>query len=251
MSITIYGPEEAEDTNVQEELSQEFCETPEQNIRITKDGPYVVSGSVPLIQEAIVLVGGHREYHTRHLFPAQQTYSLCRCGHSKTPPFCDGTHKATHFRGDEIASREPYKIRATTYPGESLYLLDDDRCAFARFCHREDGDVWELTEMSGNERLRHEAIKASSDCPSGRLLHYDRRTDKVFEPVHKPAISILEDPELGVSGPLFVRGGIPLIGSDGHVYELQNRYTLCRCGASREKPFCDATHVSTRFSDGL
>ena len=38
---------------------------------------------------------------------------------------------------------------------------------------------------------------------------------------------------------------------DGSTYELRNRYALCRCGASRNKPFCDAMHVSIGFSDGL
>jgi CDGSH-type Zn-finger protein len=38
-------------------------------------------------------------------------------------------------------------------------------------------------------------------------------------------------------------------GADGFRYEVRNRMTLCRCGASRNKPFCDATHTSIRFTD--
>ena len=38
---------------------------------------------------------------------------------------------------------------------------------------------------------------------------------------------------------------------DGVEYELRNRYALCRCGASRNKPFCDAMHVTVGFEDGL
>ena len=111
--------------------------------------------------------------------------------------------------------------------------------------------MWTLTELSGDERLKEEAIKASSDCPAGRLVHYDTADGTPYEPVLDPAISLLVDPEEGVSGPLYVRGGIPLISSDGSTYELRNRYALCRCGASRNKPFCDAMHVSIGFSDGL
>ncbi|MFR7812811.1 MAG: CDGSH iron-sulfur domain-containing protein [Butyricimonas faecihominis] len=50
---------------------------------------------------------------------------------------------------------------------------------------------------------------------------------------------------------LFVRGGIPIDDTEGVRYELRNRVTLCRCGASSNKPFCDGTHVSIRFRDGL
>ena len=82
-------------------------------------------------------------------------------------------------------------------------------------------------------------------------MHYDTADGTPYEPVLDPAISLLEDPEEGVSGPLYVRGGIPLISADGSTYELRNRYALCRCGASRNKPFCDAMHVSIGFSDGL
>ena len=221
------------------------------SITIVENGPYVVNGSAPLLEEAITPVGGHREYRVRRTFPATQTYALCRCGRTKTPPFCDGSHVTAGFDGTETASRESFEERADVYPGPGAYLLDDNRCAFARFCHREDGDVWTLTELSGDERLKEEAIKASSDCPAGRLVHYDTADSTPYEPVLDPAISLLEDPEEGVSGPLYVRGGIPLISADGSTYELRNRYALCRCGASRNKPFCDAMHVSIGFSDGL
>jgi CDGSH-type Zn-finger protein len=42
---------------------------------------------------------------------------------------------------------------------------------------------------------------------------------------------------------------VQLIGGDGFEYEIRNRVTLCRCGASQNKPFCDGTHVSISFSD--
>ncbi|WP_080796972.1 CDGSH iron-sulfur domain-containing protein [Arabiibacter massiliensis] len=221
-----------------------------QSITIALNGPYLVRGGVPLIQQAIVPVGGHREYRLVREFPHQETYALCRCGRTKTPPFCDGSHREG-FDGTETASRAPFRERADVYPGPGVTLLDDNRCAFARFCHREDGDVWTLTELSGDERLKREAVKASSDCPAGRLVHVDAREGTVYEPRLGPSITLLEDSEEDVSGPLFVRGGVPLVGADGEEYELRNRYALCRCGASRNKPFCDAMHVNVGFDDGL
>ena len=219
------------------------------SVTIVANGPYIVCGSIPLVEEVITPVGKHYEYRQTQVFPLKDQYALCRCGKTKTPPFCDGAHVCTHFDGEEVASREPFEERADQYDGAGVYLLDDNRCAFARFCHREDGDVWSLTEKSGDKRLEGEAIKASSDCPAGRLVHYHAGSDAVCEPTHEPTISLLQDPQKSVSGPLFVRGGIPLISADGSAYELRNRYALCRCGSSQNMPFCDATHISVGFTD--
>lgn len=221
------------------------------SITVSLDGPYLVRGGVPLTQETITLVGGHREYRTARTFPLRKTYALCRCGQTSTPPFCDGAHKDVGFHGEETASRVPFEERADIYPGPGVTLYDDNRCAFARFCHREDGDVWTLTELSGDERLKHEAVKASADCPAGRLVHIDSKTGAMHEPEFEPSIALLDDPEKGVGGPLYVRGSIPLIGADGTEYELRNRYTLCRCGEAHDKPFCDAMHVSVGFESRL
>jgi D-arabinose 1-dehydrogenase-like Zn-dependent alcohol dehydrogenase len=60
-----------------------------------------------------------------------------------------------------------------------------------------------------------------------------------------------EIPALGCSGPLWVRGGITVESGDGTRYETRNRVTLCRCGASSNKPFCDGSHAALAFDDGL
>lgn len=219
-------------------------------IKILKDGPYLVSGNIPLNEEIITPVGKHYEYRPGREFPQQERYTLCRCGHSKNPPFCDGAHVAAHFDGTETASRTPYEDRAELFSGMGVDLLDDHRCAFARFCHREEGDVWTLTEESHDPHLAKEAVIASTECPTGRLTHYDKEGNPI-EPELEPQITLLQDPQRCVSGPLFVKGGIPLESEDGTLYEQRNRYALCRCGASRNTPFCDASHVSIGFQDGL
>ena len=222
----------------------------EMKIKITKDGPYLVSGKVPLDEQIMVTEGQNRAYRQGRTFETREQYALCRCGHSKNPPFCDGSHAEEGFRGTETASREPFDERAKVFEGPTLDLYDDGRCAFARFCHRAGSDVWTLTENSGSERLREEAIKAACDCPTGRLVQHDKTEGYAeIEPELEPSISVLQDPERNVSGPLFVKGGIPLTGADGQPYEIRNRYALCRCGLSRNKPFCDATHVVMGYKD--
>jgi len=75
-------------------------------------------------------------------------------------------------------------------------------------------------------------------------------TGKPIEPELTPAVSLLEDPQVGMSGPLWVKGGIPIESADGRMYEVRNRVTLCRCGKSAKKPFCDGNHLNVRFNDG-
>jgi CDGSH-type Zn-finger protein len=63
------------------------------------------------------------------------------------------------------------------------------------------------------------------------------------------SIGLIEDPEQQCSGPLWLQGGIPIVAADGFEYEVRNRVTLCRCGASKNKPFCDGTHATIKFRD--
>jgi len=218
------------------------------NIKIVKNGSYIVTGEVPLSEKIIVSKGKINEYMGGCKLPQADEYALCRCGQSKNAPFCDGSHEKVGFDGVEKASRDKFEDRAELLEGPELDLLDDHRCAYARFCHEEDGQVWGLTESSDIPKYREQAIKAASECPAGRLVAYDK-TGKAIEPKYEPSIEILQDPEQQASGPIFVKGNIPIEASDGYTYEIRNRVALCRCGKSRNKPFCDATHISIKFSD--
>ena len=93
----------------------------------------------------------------------------------------------------------------------------------------------------------HQAMR----CPSGRLVARDAATGAAFEPVLEPSIGVVEDPAEACSGPLWVRGGIRIQSQDGVAYEVRNRVTLCRCGQSKNKPFCDGTHTEVKYQDGI
>jgi CDGSH-type Zn-finger protein len=226
--------------------------TADKKITIVKDGPYLVSGSIPLSESFMRTEGDHREYKPGRDLPENETYALCRCGHSKNPPFCDGTHVHIDFDGTETASTRLFDERAEVFEGPTLDLFDDSRCAFARFCHRAGSEVWTLTEDSDDSDARAEAILAAAECPAGRLVQHDKQDGyRELEPKFEPEIVLLQDPEKQCSGPLFIKGGIPLFSANGTQYELRNRYTLCRCGHSDNKPFCDAMHVGVKYHDGL
>ena len=219
---------------------------------IIKDGPYLVSGGLPLAKEIIFCdkEGIPIKWAKGDKYPAQKTYLLCRCGQSKKMPYCDKTHQSIHFDGTETASRKKFSELAKKISGPSLVLSDaQEFCASARFCDRGDG-VWQLTKDSDNPKSRNIAIQEAVNCPAGRLVVKDKKTGKVIEPKFKPSIGLVEDIGQRVSGPIWLKGGVQVVSSDGKAYEIRNRVTLCRCGKSTNKPFCDATHVPAGFKDG-
>jgi len=217
-------------------------------IKITENGPYIVMGSLPLNEKVIVPEGDGYKFEAGRPLPQSERYALCRCGKSKNTPFCDGSHIGSNFCGQESASRDAYTKRAAQIEGPGIDLLDDGRCAMARFCHRKSGDAWELTKKSETEENRLEAVQAACECPAGRLTAVGK-DGTVYEPTVKPSIDILQDPQNGASSGIFVKGYVPIESSDGTLYELRNRVVLCRCGASENKPFCDAAHLLIKFLD--
>jgi CDGSH-type Zn-finger protein len=213
-------------------------------IKVTRNGPYIVSGEIPLAEQHI-LVDEDDQCHgwkEGKKYPLQETYALCRCGHSSNKPFCDGTHMKIGFNGTETASRASYLEQAEEIDGPDLKLTDaQELCASARFCHRAGG-TWKLTEESDNPEARKTAIEEACDCPSGRLVTWDR-DGKAIEPEFEPSIGLVRDTQAARMGPIWVRGGIPVESADAKTYEVRNRVTLCRCGKSANKPFCDGSHL--------
>jgi CDGSH-type Zn-finger protein len=219
-------------------------------VQVSKNGPYRVSGNLPLGEEIIGADadGNSVEWQHGRKFPLQQQYALCRCGHSGHKPFCDGSHAKVGFDGTETASRAPYREQAKVIRGPAMTLTDaESLCAFGRFCDP-NGSVWNL--VNGLDRAAREHFaRQTCDCPSGRLVAWDNATGERLEPKYEPSISLVQDPAKQCSGPLWLRGGVQLVAADGHHYEIRNRMTLCRCGASKNKPFCDGAHASIGFSD--
>lgn len=213
-------------------------------IKICEDGPYVVSAGIPLADQIMVPdeAGLSVAWRQGKDYPTQGEYELCRCGHSKNRPFCDGTHNEILFDGTETAKRTSFISQAEPITvGPEMNLIDVPAlCALARFCDRVGG-VWDNTRQSDDPEARKIALQEVADCPAGRLVLRDKQGNDL-EPRLEPSIGLVIDPVLNVLGPLWVRGGIPIESADGRVYEIRNRVTLCRCGKSTNKPFCDGKH---------
>lgn len=217
-------------------------------IKVTKDGPYIVYG-ISSIESQEILTDKNGiciKYGNKKSFNAKtEPTALCRCGKSQNAPFCDGNHIKIQFNGKETASFEPILKNATKYEGINLTLMDNEKfCAFARFCDA-NGSIWNLINV-GNEVADADAIREARLCPSGRLILFDKNGNPLDSALSQ-SVSVLEDTGLKISGPIWVKGGIRVESEDGKSYEIRNKQTLCRCGQSKNKPFCDSTHMHIKF----
>ncbi len=223
----------------------------EARVVVAKDGPYQVSGNIPLSKQTIGTnaESGSEKWIAGAPLAAREKYSLCRCGHSKNKPFCDGTHSRIGFDGTVTASREPYLDQVRAFEGPDLMLTDaESLCAFGRFCDPH-GSVWQQMRSTSDPEIKAMVIEQVQNCPAGRLVIWDKASKEPIEKKFPVSIGLIEDPAQECSGPLWLRGGIAVVAADGFEYELRNRVTLCRCGASKNKPFCDGAHASIKFKD--
>ena len=228
----------------------------EKKIRITFMGPYEVDASIPLNQASIVPAeneeGASERWETRKEYPECENgvYKLCRCGHSRTKPHCDGTHNDVSFLGKETAPHDPYAGKSKCYSGEGIDLFDTEGlCAVMRFCDRAP-TAWRAARDSHDAGKRDLAVDAACKCASGRLRAFEKDGTPI-EPELSQEISVVEDLDQGCRGPLWVKGGIAIEGSDGKAYAVRNRVTLCRCGESKNIPFCDASHLKCSHMKGF
>lgn len=78
-------------------------------------------------------------------------------------------------------------------------------------------------------------------CPTG-ALHFERTDGGPAEPdPERNVIMVVHD------GPLYARGVIVVTDGEGKDVRRDTRVALCRCGASKHKPFCDNSHVAASF----
>jgi len=206
-------------------------------IKVTKDGPYAVYGRAPLKEERIKKdsMGKPEEWEEVKRYYTDDIYSLCRCGKSTNKPFCTGDHMVG-FDGTETAKRNTFDENAKSYPGiDGVELLQDPvLCVGAGFCHGKNY----VDKMVKKKETLDIALQQTYDCPGGSLVI--KINGEKQEPHFEKGISNTSLPR---SGPLWVKGEIPIESSDGYKYEVRNRVALCSCGKSKNKPFCDASHL--------
>ena len=173
----------------------------EKKIVVAHNGPFEVTGGVPLRVEVAVPndEGDPVAWQQGEQYTPGEEYALCRCGHSHNKPFCDGSHVRVGFDGTETCDKELYSDKCGRLSGPGLDLTDARRyCSGARFCHPEGGIKY-LVEHSDDNLLEDFAVKQACNCPSGRLVAW--RGGEPVETEFEQSISVTQDPGAGVSGP--------------------------------------------------
>ena len=183
--------------------------------------------------------------------------ALCRCGGSKNKPFCDGTHNMIGFssanktlENDDI-KKIVIKDKRRDYPGKEITLHDNRKiCSHVAECVNNLSSVFKLGSrpwINPDASNKNDIIHVVRRCPSGALSYsIDGVEYRDPEEQRNPTVTVLKN------GPYHITGGIELIGENIQFGEgaSKEHYTLCRCGASENKPFCDGAHKSSNFNDG-
>lgn len=218
-----------------------------QKISVRPNGPYIVRGGIPLVRKYQV-ISEHGEpltWRTGDALSTKNTYRLCRCGQSKSKPFCDSTHTLVDFDGLETADLGLISDRETFFAGQQIVVKDDHSlCVHSGFCGNRITNIWNMLKEPDDSLVRGQIMAMVEKCPSGTLSFALEADGQVIEPDLPKEIALIQD------GPLWVSGSIPVERRDGQPLETRNRMTLCRCGASGNKPFCDGTHKDVGFTDG-
>ena len=201
-------------------------------ISCSKNGPMIIKGLENLIDS-----DGQR-------LETKAAMGLCRCGASKNKPWCDGTHKDIGFSDELSADRTEDK--ATRYEGREVTIVNNPLlCSVAEYCHRELESVFNMHNdpWINPDGGTLENIKAVIEkCPSGALSY---SINGQPQPVSDCDATVT----IEKNGPLRITGGIELKDVNWGQGASQEHYTLCRCGVSRNKPFCDGSHLAINFDD--
>ncbi|GAA0383034.1 hypothetical protein GCM10009530_37310 [Microbispora corallina] len=222
-----------------------------QRIVVLRDGPYVVYGGVPLRRKKKIVSaeGKALTWRTGERLETEDTYALCRCGHSGSKPFCDGTHALIGFDGTETADVRPYEELQHVHDGTGISARRvGELCVHAAFCIARTRSIAEMLPDTGDSDVRSDVMGRIDHCPSGSYSYALERGGDTIEPDLPQAVSVLEE-EDGLASALWVTGGVPVLRADGRPLETRARMTLCRCGHSGNKPLCDGTHRQIGFHE--
>lgn len=182
----------------------------------------------------------------RDAFEVQGPHMLCRCGGSATKPFCDGSHMSNGFTSENVSERR--HDHRVEYQGDGMVVRDNRHaCAHAEECIHGAPEVFHkmhrpwITPEGADPDALSEVVRR---CPSG-ALSYSRNGEEWLDEDRPPTVRVMP------GGPYRIQGGVELAVDECEWASGVGRehYALCRCGGSRNKPFCDGSHWRNGFAD--
>ena len=207
------------------------------SITCAENGPYLVKG--------VSRIGNSRG----EPLEAKPTMALCRCGGSAIKPFCDGAHRKNGFTGARQRTEAP-TAEFEAYAGSEVTVLDNRSvCAHTGRCTEGLPGVFRLGKepwIDPNGAPADAIAETVRQCPAGALSYaIDGIEGMESAPdASEPGITVSKD------GPYWVVG-VPQLSDEvtGQGPQSAGHYALCRCGQSKNKPFCDGAHWSVEFKD--
>ena len=133
-------------------------------------------------------------------------------------------------------------MKRTYSNGRITVFWDSDKCILAGEC---DGQLPQVFDPAKRPWVNLDAadvetIKRVIDCCPSGALSYEIPGESGSETV---LIKVIEN------GPYRVTGRCLLVNAEGEVLDAGDAFALCRCGASKKKPFCDGSHYRIGFRD--
>ena len=133
------------------------------------------------------------------------------------------------------------------FPGQSVDVHWDGRlCIHVGECGQSEGDLfvggrdpWCVPDTASTEEI----AEVCERCPSGALVYTDKSGQLSEQAPAGNSVNVI------YNGPLYVHGDLVIEGSPGDMPGVQFRAALCRCGQSKNKPFCDNSHLEAKFED--
>jgi CDGSH-type Zn-finger protein/uncharacterized Fe-S cluster protein YjdI len=124
---------------------------------------------------------------------------------------------------------------------KAVIEFDESRCIHSRHCVLDRPDVF-VPNVPGewihpDAATPDEVVALARSCPSGAIVA--RRLDGGPE----EAAPLVNTVRVLENGPLAVRATLTINGTSAGY-----RATLCRCGQSKNRPFCDGSHAAAGFS---
>lgn len=207
-------------------------------ITTTVDGPYKIVNIKKVIDSS-----------GKSLCDDEEAW-LCRCGDSSNKPFCDGTHAKNSFSGEQDS--EFIQTNTKAYIGKNITIYDNRSiCAHRGYCAKELPSVFKETKpwIDPDGDTVEKIMALCNKCPSGALTYALPEQERVLGMPTDDTIIRLAEKHHEFHGPYDVKGEVELDGQLAHQPESPLKTTLCRCGHSKNKPFCSGEHFHIKFID--
>lgn len=212
-------------------------------IKVIKNGPFELSG-ITHFRTA----GGHIK---RLKANEEGIVVMCRCGQSFEKPYCDGSHIIFEFDDEKAPHRQADKV--DVFVGEDITIYENKGvCSHRGICYEDLKAVFVMTgpdHIIPNGGCVEDIIDICKRCPSGALSFSLPGGQRILKGEASPGEVRMAPRRYGFDGPIEVLGGVGFVDDAGNTPESPDHYSLCRCGASYNKPFCSGQHWQAKFID--